>query len=114
MKTVFAIFFLLTYSSLSYSYGAANGKVIDVRVDKNGWGMIKFDSPIAHQPASCTSPSYTSHFSFDTNKEGGKAIYSMALMALATGKRVSAFGTGLCEQYSNIVESLSYWHIYEN
>ncbi|WP_394203812.1 hypothetical protein [Marinagarivorans algicola] len=99
-------------SNLSYAYGIANSTVDLVRIDRNGKGMIKFDSSIGHEPASCTSATYVSYMSFDANTDGGKAIYSLALAAAASGKKVIAYGTGTCGDYSNVVESISYIHFY--
>ena len=114
MKKYILALGLISFCSLSYSFGSYTGKVNNVRVDRDGRGIIEFDGQISNQPAACRSSSYTAHMSFDASTEGGKAIYSMALMALATGKSISANGTGTCLDYTGIVESLSYWHVVNN
>lgn len=114
MKKCILALGLISFCNFSYSAGSYSGKVKDVRVDRDGRGIIAFEGQIGNQPAACRSEPYTAHMSFDAKTEGGKAIYSMALAALASGKSVSANGTGTCLEYNGIVESLSYWHILRN
>ncbi len=111
MKKSLTLIFLFIYSNFTFSYGSVpGGKVVDVRIDRDGRGIVKFDRLIALEPAVCSSADYNSHFSFDTTTDGGKAIYSLALTALASGKSIYAIGTGVCNDYS-VVEGLSYWHL---
>ena len=114
MKKYILALCLISFCGFSYAYGTYSGKVKDVRIDRSGLGIIEFDGQIGSQPASCRLAPYTAHMSFDANTEGGKGIYAMALMAIASGKSVSAIGTGACSDYSGIVESLSYWIIADN
>ena len=109
MKSVFIGLLVLLSSEVAFSYGHYTGKVTEVRIDRDGRGIISFDGQIAHNPATCRTSPYFSHFSFDATTEGGKAIYSMAITAAATGKRVSAIGTGTCQDYNSLIESLRYW-----
>ncbi len=110
MKRLTLALLMLLLSNFTYSYGIYNGTVKDVRIDRGGWGIIAFDGPVVGNPATCRSTFYTSQMSFDANTEGGKAIFAMALAAVASGKQVSVIGTGLCNDYANTVEGLSYWH----
>jgi hypothetical protein len=110
MKKIALFTFLILFSSSAFSYGAISGKVKSVRIDRNGNGMVQFYGDVGHEPASCRSDAYKSYLSFDTKTEGGRAIYSMMLAAAASGKSVIAYGTKACNDYPNIVESLSYAH----
>lgn len=110
MKKNILVFAFLLLPSLVQAYGAVNSTVNSVRIDRSGKGMVEFDSPIGNNPASCGTQTYASYLSFDTNTDGGKAIYSMVLAAAASGKKIVAYGTGTCADYSNVVESLSYAH----
>ena len=110
MKILIGVLFILV-SANTFSFGKAVSKVKSVRVDINGSGLVEFEKPIEHQPPECVS-SYQSHFSFNTNTEGGKAIYSMVTVALASQKKIVAYGTNTCNEYPNDVESWSYGHIY--
>lgn len=114
MQRAIILISILLISNGAQAIGHVSGTVKSVRVDRNGWGMIQFSVPIGHEPASCRSSSYTSHLSFDTNTEGGKAIYSMGLAAAASGKKITACGTGSCSEYPGIVESMSYGHFYKD
>ncbi len=111
------IIILLALASLSstvFSAGSVNDfTVTTVRVDRSGLGIITFEGSLGGTPASCISSSYHNHLSFDTNTTGGKAILSIALSAQATGKKVSARGTGNCEDYGS-VESWSFGNINNN
>lgn len=114
MRVLFFIILSVVTAS-AYSIGKAdNAKVVDVRIDSNGFGIVAFDKPITSEPATCRNPSYSNHFSFDTNTAGGKAIYSMALAAATAGKSITAYGTGTCSEYVNNVESWSYGHFFVN
>jgi hypothetical protein len=103
---------LLFISTLAQA-GSINSTVNSVRIDRSGKGMVQFSSPIT-QVASCSTGNYASYFSFNTNTDAGKAIYSMVLAATASGKRVVAYGTGTCLDYGNVVESWNYGHFYKD
>ena len=86
-------------------YGA---KVVKVRVDASGKGMVFFDSNIGATPASCAN-SYTHALAFATNTAGGKAILALALSSKATDSVIPVLvGTGACSIYSGYVEDWSY------
>ena len=114
MRIMITILIVL-YASSAYSFGKVNqAYVVNVRVDRNGWGIVTFDSPIVGDYAPKRNANYVNHFSFDTNTEGGKALYTMALTAVASGKRITAYGTGACSEYTDTVESWSYGHLYKD
>lgn len=108
MIEIFILLIFFGVSATAQAYGTVNGKVKLVRIDRSGLGMIEFDRLIGNTPASCRAEPYTSHLSFDVRTDGGWAIYSIALLAAASGKTITAIGLGVCEEYSNIVESMSY------
>lgn len=96
-----------------FSFGEAQVegvKVINVRVDKDGRGYVRFDQPLSGTPASCIS-GHNEHLAFDLNTDGGKGIMSIALAAQASGKSIKARGTGQCDIYS-IIESWSWGYTY--
>ncbi len=69
------LFILLLLSANSLAIGSYSGTVSDVRIDRDGRGIIAFNGPVVGEPATCRISDYISHLSFDTNTEGGKAIY---------------------------------------
>ena len=112
MKKLLLILFLSIGAVNSYAAGfIENAKVLDVRVDENGYGIITFDKVRTREPAACGN-TYNSSLSFDTNTEGGKAILSIALSALVSGNEISAWGAGVCRQYTSLVETWTYGNIY--
>jgi len=95
-----------------FAIGMVDGaKVIKVRIDKSGKGMIEFDRPLTSSPAACGS-GYPTWLAFDSNNEGGKAIMSIALTAQASGALIVARGTGACDVYS-VTESWDWGFIYK-
>jgi hypothetical protein len=101
-----AALLIITGTSQAFAIGMVDGaKVIYVRADKSGKGIIEFDKPLYSSPAACgVSGGYTKHLAFDTNTAGGKSIMSIALAAQASGATILARGTGTCDIYS-VVES---------
>lgn len=75
-----------------------SAKVIQVRVDLDGRGMVVFDQPIGGTPPGCAHPAYTNAFGFPGNA-GGRAIMAWALAAKLSGSRVSVYGMGVCSIY---------------
>lgn len=107
MKRILLSAFLLAISHAAYAVGEVNVFTVqNVRVDKGGYGYIKFVEKLQGTPAACIS-GHDYHLSFDTNTSAGKGVLSLALLAQATGKKVQAKGTGTCDQYG-VVESWSY------
>lgn len=105
MRTFLLVIALMVAStSQVLAIGMVDGaKVIKVRVDKSGKGMIEFDRPLTSTPAACIN-GFQTWLAFDTNTAGGKSIMSIALTAQASGERILARGTGACDIYS-VVES---------
>ena len=85
--------------SSAWSAGSVSGKVIQVRVDKDGRGIVTFDTQVGGAPATCRHSAYTNALSFDANTHGGKAIMALALAAKTSGSSVSAYGMGACSIY---------------
>ena len=114
MTKLLIILSVFSISNVAQAIGSISATVADVRVDRSGLGIIAFSQSIGGEAAACRVTPYTSHFSFDAKTEGGKAIYSMALTAVASGKKMVAYGTGSCLDYANTVESISYGHLLTN
>lgn len=98
---------------ISYSANAAgvvdSAKVIQVRIDQDGKGMVVFDKVIGGAPATCIHPAYVNALSFDATTSGGKAIMAVALAAKATDVTITVYGTGACGVYGGAhVEDWSY------
>ncbi|WP_055022794.1 hypothetical protein [Shewanella sp. P1-14-1] len=72
-----------------------------VRVDVSGKGIVKFTKKLTNSPAGCGN-GHPQHLSFNTNTAAGRAIMSIALTAHASGKTISARGTGGCGHYGTV------------
>lgn len=97
-------------SSQVHAAGQVGGaKVIQVRIDQDGKGMVVFDQQVGGTPATCVHSAYTNALSFNAATGGGKAIMAMALTAKATGVAVTVYGNGTCGIYGGAhVEDWSY------
>lgn len=110
MKKILIALVCLLIASPSFSYGlVVNAKVVEVRIDKEGKGMVFFDQLIGGDPATCVHPSYTNALAFDMNTAGGKGILAVALAAKAAGTTMTVYGTKTCTIYS-VVEDWMYGH----
>ncbi|HTF97838.1 MAG TPA: hypothetical protein VL995_17005 [Cellvibrio sp.] len=97
---ILAFTLMFMYAPQVFAIGMMDGaKVIKVRVDKSGKGMIEFDKPLYSSPPACAS-GYPTWLAFDSNTAGGKSILSIALTAQASGALVMARGSGTCDIYS--------------
>jgi hypothetical protein len=95
-------------SSAAFAAGLVDtAKVIQVRVDSDGKGMVIFDRPIAGTPPSCVISAYTNALAF-SNTPAGKSVMTLALTAKITGNPISAFGLGTCATYGGFVEDWNY------
>ena len=96
----------------AFAFGAVQGRVVDIRVDRSGLGMVIFDQPIGGTPPGCVHAAYSNALAFDTTTPGGKAILAAALAAKAGGDMVTAYGTGECTSYGNAwAEDWAYGHV---
>ena len=83
-----------------------NARVIQVRVDSDGRGMVIFDQPVIGTPAACTIPFYSNAFAF--GGPGGKSVLALALVAKASNTPLAVvYGLGTCNQYG-VVEDWNY------
>lgn len=99
MKTVAVLAFALLVSSQAFALGSVgSAKVIQVRIDLDGRGMVVFDQPIGGAPPGCAHPSYANAFGFPSNA-AGKAIMAWAIAAKLSGTPVTVYGTGVCSIY---------------
>lgn len=100
MRHLIAALLGLCISSQALAAGSiGNAKVIQVRIDQDGRGMVVFDQLIAGAPATCVHPAYTNALAFNATTGGGKAIMAMALTAKTTGASIAVYGTGACGIY---------------
>lgn len=101
MKNLF-ILLLLVVSPYVLAGKANTFKVDQVRVDRNGKGYVQFVNNLVETTPSCST--HPKQLAFDLNTPGGQAIFSLALAAKASDKKIWAVGTGTCDVYS-VVES---------
>jgi hypothetical protein len=91
------VFAALTASITSLTFAAAvvsNAKVVQVRVNSDGTGMVIFDQNLSGS-ASCVAAGYGNMLSF-SNTSGGKQALALALTAKTTGGTITAYGLGTC------------------
>lgn len=92
----------------SFGYGSVTARVLDVRVDRQGQGMVTFDSAVTGTRPACVVSAYTNAFAFDANTPGGRAILATALAAKSSGAVISVIGLDACSTYGAYVEDWSY------
>ncbi|USH03699.1 hypothetical protein K6Q96_06820 [Grimontia kaedaensis] len=109
MKKIICTFLLFCVVHPAFAIGTVHGKVVAVRVDGTGQGMVEFDKPIAGTPPSCVHHAFKNKLAFDANTAGGQAVLSLALSAKAMGVEVEAYGLGKCGVYGGTyVETWNY------
>lgn len=106
------VIYHILFSSLTFANTSTRGVlskqlVESVRVDEEGKGFVTFEAPLANQPA-CVKNTYRKMLSFSTKTVEGNAILSLVLTAKATGKTITARGSGQCAHYSSVMESWGY------
>jgi hypothetical protein len=83
-----------------------------VRIDKSGKGYVKFKSRlISSQGLPTCGSSHPYHLAFNTNTPGGQAIFSIALTAKASNKKIWARGTGECGGTYSTVENWNWGYV---
>jgi hypothetical protein len=95
---MFAMLMLALSAEASVAGGAvANAKVVKVRIDNDGKGMVFFDKPIGGGPE-CVIEAYANALAFSGTN--GKSIMALALAAKATNEPLTYVnGTGSCGVY---------------
>ena len=101
---LFGALFLAALSAAA-QYTVYTGLVVTLRVDQNGHGLVQFDSKVGG--ATCRAVDNRDYMAFDTNTEGGKSIYRMALAAQLAGKQVKFRGADVCNTYAGF-EDVAY------
>ena len=86
-------------SASSFGFGQVSAKVLSVRIDQDGRGMVLFDQPVAGEFATCRDSAYANALAFDANTPGGKAIMELALTTKASSFAIYAVGLGTCDIY---------------
>lgn len=98
-KTMGVLVLALLMASQAFAIGAVgSAKVVMVRVDSDGRGMVFFDQLIGGTPPGCAHPAYTTAFAFPPNA-AGKAIMAFAIAAKLSQTPVTVYGTGVCSIY---------------
>jgi hypothetical protein len=100
MKRSSVLLVSLFAASAGFANGTVTGKVVNVRIDQSGKGIVYFDQTITGSP-SCSMASYENGLSFDANTAGGRAIMARALAAKAAGETIKVTGSGACIHYGN-------------
>ncbi|MEO1333234.1 MAG: hypothetical protein AAFV32_06905 [Myxococcota bacterium] len=77
--------------------GSVDAKIKEVRVDRDGRGLMRFTSNVNNGPSCAT---LTEALAFDTKQPGGESMLRLATAAYLAGKRVIVNGTGQCDVYS--------------
>jgi hypothetical protein len=107
----------------AFARGEANNLTVAlVRVDESGKGYVKLNGTITPVPGeqrpACVHASqldYRNSFSFDATTELGKAVMTLALTALVSGKTIFARGTSSdknqCPHFSEGVEAWGWGQI---
>lgn len=98
MKKTVAVLLALCAGFACAEGNVTNAKVAELRVDRDGKGGVTFDRYLSNTPAACGQTNPKS-LSFDTNTAAGKAIFALLASAQATGKSVTAYGSGTCPDY---------------
>jgi hypothetical protein len=94
--------------SVACAAGAVDSaKVVQVRIDQDGKGMVIFDRPMAGTPPGCVVSVYANALAFG-NTPSGRAVMALALTAKTTGSTVTAYGLGTCAVYGSYAEDWNY------
>ena len=102
---------VLIVATNSGAEGIASAFLVEnIRVDADGKGYVTFNNNLINTPPSCVISTYSNALSFDTSTAGGKGIYALVLSAKAMGKRIAAYGTGSCDNYS-VIEKWSWGYL---
>jgi hypothetical protein len=80
------------------------GKVLKVRVDSSGYGLIYFDVTADVAGATCRDAGNKRFLAFNTATEGGRGILQVALAAQLSGKQIHAVGTDTCTIFAGEIE----------
>ncbi len=108
MSKILALCLMVAACTQACAAGVLAGKVITVRVDEDGRGVVTFDAAATGTPPACVTASYRASLAFNLADPGGKGVLAMALAAKALGTPVVAYGTGNCNTYSAVMEDWSY------
>jgi hypothetical protein len=86
----------------------ANGRVLTVRVDGNGKGVI-YLAGVIPAPTCAGAPTASQGFAFDSNTKGGESIAKAAISAKLSGAIIRIVGTGNCTIYSTAEDISSFY-----
>ena len=108
MKRLFPLVVAAFMCFQATAAGSISAKVVAIRVDRTGNGMVYFDQNVGGSPPGCVISAYQSALAFNTNTAGGKAIYALALSAKAMGSTIGVVGLGTCGIFGHSVEDWDY------
>ncbi|KQZ22903.1 hypothetical protein [Caulobacter sp. Root1472] len=94
----------LLWAAPAQAGDAINVKITQISPDRDGKALVFIDTARTVKPA-CALSSVT--YSLPTNTDGGRAILSTLITALAADLPVDIIGASVCTEYSN-TESLGY------
>jgi hypothetical protein len=75
MKRLVLSALMMLCMSQAFALGHVSGKVIAVRIDKTGIGMVVFGQTVTGEVAACRHAAYTNALSFDTNTPAGRKVH---------------------------------------
>jgi hypothetical protein len=97
---------LLVASQFASAGGYIFGKVVQIRVDPSGLGMVTLNTAATGSP-SCVIPYYSTSIAFNTNTAGGKSQLAVIMFSRAKGSNIAVWGAGTCTAYGGSVEDAS-------
>lgn len=101
-KYFFPLIFLIISSNVFAASKSDYFEVDYVRVDKSGKGYVSLKTPLISGNSEgilTCAPKYPNALAFDTNTDGGRSIYSLALAAKMSGSKIYALSTESCSIY---------------
>jgi hypothetical protein len=108
MKRFMAVMLGVCLALEAFAAGSAsNVRIVAIRVDSSGKGVITFDQPMGGTPPGCVVSAYTSALAFN-NDDGGKAVLALALSARAMDRPLSIIGRGTCANFNGFIEDVDY------
>jgi hypothetical protein len=106
LRNIFAITSLLAISQFAIAGGYIFGKVVQIRVDPNGFGIMTL-SAVATGSPTCVIPYYSNSIAFNANTAGGKSQLALIMLSRSKGSNIAVWGAGTCTAYGGSVEDAS-------
>lgn len=89
---------IFAFSATAHAAYTSDTTVTDVTVETgtNFARVALLSSPTSGVRPGCHNATYTKHYSFDVSTSKGKALLSLAMAALLSGRQLAVLGTGTC------------------